>query len=78
MVLESRAGSWRPSDASSGHLRRYSDADTTNKCLSRGKDASILSWPTLMESRAGSWRPSQMPHQVTYDVIATPIRPTNA
>eukprot|EP00984_Skeletonema_dohrnii_P012969 scaffold5319_cov130-Skeletonema_dohrnii-CCMP3373.AAC.1 len=24
------------------------------------------------------WRPSQMPHQVTYDVVATPIRPTNA
>eukprot|EP00984_Skeletonema_dohrnii_P006597 scaffold2364_cov79-Skeletonema_dohrnii-CCMP3373.AAC.1 len=36
------------SDASSGHLRRCSDADTTNKCLSRGKDASILSWPTIM------------------------------
>eukprot|EP00984_Skeletonema_dohrnii_P031058 scaffold23103_cov76-Skeletonema_dohrnii-CCMP3373.AAC.1 len=25
-----------------------------------------------------SLRPSQMPHQVTYDVVATPIRPTNA
>ena len=36
------------SDASSGHLRRCSDADTTNKCLSREKDASILSWPTMM------------------------------
>eukprot|EP00984_Skeletonema_dohrnii_P004896 scaffold1728_cov77-Skeletonema_dohrnii-CCMP3373.AAC.1 len=33
---------------SSGHLRRCSDADTTNKCLSRVKDASILSWPTIM------------------------------
>eukprot|EP00985_Skeletonema_marinoi_P011331 scaffold5376_cov162-Skeletonema_marinoi.AAC.1 len=32
----------------------------------------------VLESRAGSWRPSQMPHQVTYDVAATPIRPTNA
>eukprot|EP00985_Skeletonema_marinoi_P024450 scaffold16995_cov127-Skeletonema_marinoi.AAC.1 len=36
------------SDASSGHLRRCSDADTTNQCLSRAKDASILSWPTIM------------------------------
>eukprot|EP00984_Skeletonema_dohrnii_P016322 scaffold7211_cov83-Skeletonema_dohrnii-CCMP3373.AAC.2 len=36
------------SDASSGHLRCCSDADTTNKCLSREKDASILSWPTIM------------------------------
>eukprot|EP00975_Prorocentrum_lima_P015792 3351092-Prorocentrum_lima.AAC.1 len=34
--------------ASSGHLRRCSDADTTNRCLSREKDASILSWPTIM------------------------------
>eukprot|EP00984_Skeletonema_dohrnii_P027718 scaffold17346_cov85-Skeletonema_dohrnii-CCMP3373.AAC.1 len=34
--------------ASSGHLRCSSDADTSNKCLSRDKDASILSWPTLM------------------------------
>eukprot|EP00984_Skeletonema_dohrnii_P028385 scaffold18363_cov105-Skeletonema_dohrnii-CCMP3373.AAC.5 len=25
-----------------------------------------------------SWRQSQMPHQVTYDVVATPIRPNNA
>eukprot|EP00984_Skeletonema_dohrnii_P024473 scaffold13604_cov171-Skeletonema_dohrnii-CCMP3373.AAC.1 len=33
---------------SSGHLRRCSDADTSNKCLSRAKDASILSWPTIM------------------------------
>eukprot|EP00985_Skeletonema_marinoi_P019457 scaffold11152_cov131-Skeletonema_marinoi.AAC.1 len=36
------------SDASSGHLRRCSDADTTKQCLSREKDASILSWPTIM------------------------------
>eukprot|EP00985_Skeletonema_marinoi_P004469 scaffold1951_cov94-Skeletonema_marinoi.AAC.1 len=35
------------SDASSGHLRRCSDADTSNQCLSREKDASILSWPTV-------------------------------
>eukprot|EP00985_Skeletonema_marinoi_P032051 scaffold38010_cov105-Skeletonema_marinoi.AAC.2 len=34
--------------ALSGHLRRCSDADTSNKCLSREKDASILSWRTLM------------------------------
>eukprot|EP00985_Skeletonema_marinoi_P032234 scaffold39079_cov105-Skeletonema_marinoi.AAC.6 len=25
-----------------------------------------------------SWRPSQMLHQVTYDVVTTLIRPTNA
>eukprot|EP00985_Skeletonema_marinoi_P028023 scaffold23812_cov91-Skeletonema_marinoi.AAC.2 len=36
------------SDASSGHLRRCSDPNTTNECLSRDKDASILSWPTMM------------------------------
>eukprot|EP00984_Skeletonema_dohrnii_P012582 scaffold5119_cov153-Skeletonema_dohrnii-CCMP3373.AAC.18 len=36
------------SGASSGHLRRCSDADTTKECLSREKDASILSWPTIM------------------------------
>eukprot|EP00984_Skeletonema_dohrnii_P028711 scaffold18783_cov104-Skeletonema_dohrnii-CCMP3373.AAC.3 len=34
--------------ASSGHLRRCNDADTTNKCRSRVKDASILSWQTSM------------------------------
>eukprot|EP00984_Skeletonema_dohrnii_P009396 scaffold3601_cov83-Skeletonema_dohrnii-CCMP3373.AAC.1 len=28
------------------HDVRCSDADTTNQCLSRVKDASILSWPT--------------------------------
>eukprot|EP00984_Skeletonema_dohrnii_P032706 scaffold27254_cov79-Skeletonema_dohrnii-CCMP3373.AAC.1 len=32
----------------------------------------------VLESRAGSWRQSQMPHQVTYDVVATPLRQTNA
>eukprot|EP00984_Skeletonema_dohrnii_P015680 scaffold6821_cov81-Skeletonema_dohrnii-CCMP3373.AAC.2 len=36
------------SDASSGHLRRCSDADTTNQCLSREKDPFIPSWPTIM------------------------------
>eukprot|EP00984_Skeletonema_dohrnii_P028250 scaffold18174_cov75-Skeletonema_dohrnii-CCMP3373.AAC.2 len=46
MVLESRAGGRLR--CSSGHLRRCSDADTTNQCLSRAKDASILSWPTMM------------------------------
>eukprot|EP00984_Skeletonema_dohrnii_P000165 scaffold51_cov125-Skeletonema_dohrnii-CCMP3373.AAC.14 len=34
--------------ASSGYLRRCSDAETSNKCLSRVKDASILSRPTIM------------------------------
>eukprot|EP00984_Skeletonema_dohrnii_P038473 scaffold41736_cov300-Skeletonema_dohrnii-CCMP3373.AAC.1 len=36
------------SDASSGHLQRCSDAHTSNQCFSREKDASILSWPTIM------------------------------
>eukprot|EP00984_Skeletonema_dohrnii_P028710 scaffold18783_cov104-Skeletonema_dohrnii-CCMP3373.AAC.2 len=36
------------SDASSDHLRCCSDADTTKECLSRVKDASILSWQTMM------------------------------
>eukprot|EP00985_Skeletonema_marinoi_P029594 scaffold28354_cov102-Skeletonema_marinoi.AAC.2 len=36
------------SDASSDHLRRCSDANTTKKSLSRAKDASILPRPTLM------------------------------
>eukprot|EP00984_Skeletonema_dohrnii_P031400 scaffold23824_cov78-Skeletonema_dohrnii-CCMP3373.AAC.2 len=47
MVLESRARG-RLRSVSSGHRRRCSDADTTNKYLSRAKDASILSWPTIM------------------------------
>ena len=34
--------------ASSGHLRRCSDADTANQYVSREKDASILSLPTIM------------------------------
>ena len=34
--------------ASSGHLRYCSDADTANQYLSREKDASIPSWPTMM------------------------------
>eukprot|EP00975_Prorocentrum_lima_P060124 12608413-Prorocentrum_lima.AAC.1 len=37
-----------PNWASSGHLRRCSDADTTKKSLRRDGDASILSWPTRM------------------------------
>eukprot|EP00985_Skeletonema_marinoi_P011652 scaffold5551_cov95-Skeletonema_marinoi.AAC.1 len=46
MVLDSRAGA--VSDASSGHLRHCSDDKTTTHCLSRAKDASLLSSPTLM------------------------------
>eukprot|EP00985_Skeletonema_marinoi_P018404 scaffold10269_cov163-Skeletonema_marinoi.AAC.1 len=46
MVLECLVVS--PELTSSGHLRRCSDADTSNKCLSRAKDASILSRPTNM------------------------------
>eukprot|EP00984_Skeletonema_dohrnii_P035923 scaffold36318_cov255-Skeletonema_dohrnii-CCMP3373.AAC.1 len=38
------AQNWAPS----GHLRRCSDADTNNKYSSRDKDASILSWPTVI------------------------------
>eukprot|EP00984_Skeletonema_dohrnii_P025099 scaffold14219_cov159-Skeletonema_dohrnii-CCMP3373.AAC.1 len=37
-----------PNWASSGHLRRCSDADTTNKYLSRDKLASLLPWPSIM------------------------------
>jgi hypothetical protein len=49
MVLESRSdGRLRSDMASSGHLRRFSDADTSNQCLRRDKDASILSWPTIL------------------------------
>eukprot|EP00984_Skeletonema_dohrnii_P010061 scaffold3897_cov102-Skeletonema_dohrnii-CCMP3373.AAC.1 len=46
----SRAGSKLAavSVASSGHLRRCSDAHTTKQCLSRENNASILSWPTFM------------------------------
>eukprot|EP00985_Skeletonema_marinoi_P029892 scaffold29533_cov102-Skeletonema_marinoi.AAC.1 len=61
--------------ASSCHLRRCSDGDTTNQCLSRGKDASILSRPTIMghykRRQLRSLRRSRWPHQVTYDVVAT-------
>eukprot|EP00985_Skeletonema_marinoi_P022208 scaffold14066_cov102-Skeletonema_marinoi.AAC.1 len=42
------SGTWASSMTSSGHLRRCSDADTSNKYLSRDKDASVLSWPTIM------------------------------
>eukprot|EP00984_Skeletonema_dohrnii_P031678 scaffold24491_cov67-Skeletonema_dohrnii-CCMP3373.AAC.1 len=59
--------------ASSGHLRRCAVADTSNKCLSREKDSSILSWPTTSADSRLRW-----PHQATYDVLATPIRRTNA
>eukprot|EP00985_Skeletonema_marinoi_P028022 scaffold23812_cov91-Skeletonema_marinoi.AAC.1 len=60
------------SDASSGHLLRCSDADTPKECLSRSQRKMRYG------AREKSCRPSQMPHQVTYDVVATPIRPTNA
>eukprot|EP00984_Skeletonema_dohrnii_P032209 scaffold25838_cov106-Skeletonema_dohrnii-CCMP3373.AAC.4 len=46
MVLESKLAA--VSDASSGRLRRCSNSDTTIQCLSREKDISILSWPTIM------------------------------
>ena len=46
IVLESNAGGRL--DASSGHLRRCGDTDTVKMSLSREKDASIPSWPTLM------------------------------
>eukprot|EP00985_Skeletonema_marinoi_P029047 scaffold26568_cov98-Skeletonema_marinoi.AAC.1 len=43
---------WCLSSASSypklGLIRSPTTADTTNKCLSRVKDASILSWPTII------------------------------
>eukprot|EP00985_Skeletonema_marinoi_P029393 scaffold27765_cov213-Skeletonema_marinoi.AAC.1 len=37
-------------DASSGHLRRCSDADTSKR-RSVSNDASLLSWPTIMDLR---------------------------
>eukprot|EP00984_Skeletonema_dohrnii_P021642 scaffold10854_cov155-Skeletonema_dohrnii-CCMP3373.AAC.22 len=40
----SLASNW----ATSGHLRRGSDVETTKKGFSRTNDASILSWPTIM------------------------------
>eukprot|EP00984_Skeletonema_dohrnii_P017519 scaffold7993_cov155-Skeletonema_dohrnii-CCMP3373.AAC.1 len=46
MVVKSKLAA--VSDASSGHLRRCSDADTTIQCLSRDKDASILSYQTRL------------------------------
>eukprot|EP00985_Skeletonema_marinoi_P008132 scaffold3623_cov117-Skeletonema_marinoi.AAC.2 len=59
------------SDASSGHLRRCSHADTVKESLSRDKDASIPSWPTMMESNARVITPSHIGcHQVTYEVSA--------
>eukprot|EP00985_Skeletonema_marinoi_P018403 scaffold10268_cov131-Skeletonema_marinoi.AAC.1 len=59
---------------SSGHLRRCSDADTSNKCFSREKDASII-----MANYYGSLEAVDCHiHSVTYDVAATPIRRTNA
>eukprot|EP00985_Skeletonema_marinoi_P031093 scaffold35981_cov80-Skeletonema_marinoi.AAC.1 len=46
MVLEIY---WRPTQiASSGNPRRCNEADMVKKSLSRAKDASILSWPTIM------------------------------
>eukprot|EP00985_Skeletonema_marinoi_P028933 scaffold26320_cov83-Skeletonema_marinoi.AAC.2 len=58
------------SDASSGHLRQCSDADTTNHCLSRREIRYC--------AREYCSRPSQMPHQVTYDVVAALICPNIA
>eukprot|EP00985_Skeletonema_marinoi_P029719 scaffold28831_cov88-Skeletonema_marinoi.AAC.1 len=41
--------SWRPSQCFiRSNTTRYSDADTTEECLSRANDASMLSWPTIM------------------------------
>eukprot|EP00984_Skeletonema_dohrnii_P022957 scaffold12063_cov103-Skeletonema_dohrnii-CCMP3373.AAC.1 len=76
MVLESRVG---------GHLRCLIRSPTTLK--RRPYDQSMLEPSSglsysLREIRYGarekSWRPSEMPHQVTYDVVATPIRSINA
>jgi hypothetical protein len=46
LVLENY---WRPTQiASSGNSRRCNEADMVKKSSSRAKDASILSWPTIM------------------------------
>eukprot|EP00975_Prorocentrum_lima_P010830 2302140-Prorocentrum_lima.AAC.1 len=47
-MVDVNRGTWASQMISSGHLRRCSDADTSNKYLSRVKDASILLWPTIM------------------------------
>eukprot|EP00984_Skeletonema_dohrnii_P010713 scaffold4200_cov85-Skeletonema_dohrnii-CCMP3373.AAC.2 len=59
-----------PNWPSSGHLRRCSDAVTSNQCLSR-REIRYGARVALAAVQIG-------PHQVTYDVVATPIRPTNA
>eukprot|EP00985_Skeletonema_marinoi_P014527 scaffold7368_cov114-Skeletonema_marinoi.AAC.3 len=56
------------SDASSGHLRRCSEADTSS-----GMPYSQREIRYGRQQRG--LRLSQMPHQVTYDVVATPLRP---
>eukprot|EP00984_Skeletonema_dohrnii_P023627 scaffold12722_cov78-Skeletonema_dohrnii-CCMP3373.AAC.2 len=52
MAVNLGLGSWRLAAVSDGlirsPIRRRRDENTTNKYLSREKDASILSWPTIM------------------------------
>eukprot|EP00984_Skeletonema_dohrnii_P026491 scaffold15853_cov73-Skeletonema_dohrnii-CCMP3373.AAC.1 len=48
MALESSAGGHLRCLNMYGNLGRCIDANTSNKCLSRAKDAFILSWPTIM------------------------------
>eukprot|EP00984_Skeletonema_dohrnii_P000200 scaffold62_cov91-Skeletonema_dohrnii-CCMP3373.AAC.2 len=55
------------SDASSGHLRCCGDADTTNQCLSREKDASIL---CIVTNYNGSLEAvDRHIHSVRYDMV---------
>eukprot|EP00984_Skeletonema_dohrnii_P020034 scaffold9689_cov79-Skeletonema_dohrnii-CCMP3373.AAC.8 len=50
-----------------GHLRRCSDADTSSKCLSRVKDASIC---TIMASYNGSLEADDCRiHILRYDMV---------
>eukprot|EP00984_Skeletonema_dohrnii_P023777 scaffold12859_cov125-Skeletonema_dohrnii-CCMP3373.AAC.5 len=58
-----------PNRSSSGHLRRCSDADTTNESLSPLD--TIWCYSSAVAVQIG-------PHQVTYDVVATPIRQRTA
>eukprot|EP00985_Skeletonema_marinoi_P022428 scaffold14312_cov165-Skeletonema_marinoi.AAC.1 len=62
--------------ASSGHLRCCSDADSCYESLSRAKDASSIPWPRVIryDARVELAIIPRWPHQVTYDVVATPIR----
>ena len=72
MVLESSYGSRHRSQmASSGHLRRSFDADTTIKFFSCDNDASLLPWPTIMNHSKLSLVPFTVHSEVRYGAEVT-------